>query len=140
MAAVRRGEHTEYCSAVRAEDDPLNQLMKTAWDGLRDKYVVAAIRKRSFVDVAFTAPMIFFTHSKLVKRPMIRTIMDCAEGFLEGLDSEGYRPVGEGLNARIDDSDILRVDVVVLVETFGAVRAEDGTIKMVDVPLGGNCD
>ena len=84
--------------------------MKTAWDGLRDKYVVAALRARSFVDVAFTSPMIFFTHSKLVERPMIRTIMDCAEDFLEKLGSEGYRAVGVGLNARIGDSSILLVD------------------------------
>ena len=33
--------------------------------------------------------------------------------------------------------DVSLADVVVLVETLGAVRAEDGTIKVVDVPLGG---
>ena len=42
--------------------------------------------------------------------------MDCAEGFLEELGSEGYRPVGEGLNARIDDSNIFLVDT--LAESF----------------------
>ena len=35
--------------------------------------------------------------------------------------------------------DVSLADVVVLVETLGAVRAEDGTIKVVDVPLGGTC-
>ena len=38
---------------------------------------------RSFVDVAFTTPMIFFTHHHLIKRPMIRAIMDAAEAFIE---------------------------------------------------------
>ena len=35
--------------------------------------------------------------------------------------------------------DVSLADVVVLVETLGAVRAEDGTIEVVDVPLGGTC-
>ena len=64
------------------------------------------------MDVTFTSPMIFFTHSKLIERPMIRTTMDCAEGFLEEIGSEGYRPVGEGLNARIDDARTLLVDTL----------------------------
>jgi hypothetical protein len=34
-------------------------------DGLRDRYVLGALRARSFVDVAFTT-LIFFTHSGLV--------------------------------------------------------------------------
>ena len=68
--------------------------MKTAWDGLRGKYVVAALRARSFVDVAFTPSMIYVTHSKLVERPIIWTIIYCAEGFLEELGSEGCLSVG----------------------------------------------
>ena len=33
----------------------MNQLMKTAWGGLRDKYVVAALCALSFVNVVFTS-------------------------------------------------------------------------------------
>ena len=46
--------YSEYVHAVRAEDSqpaedsPLNQLMTTAWDGLRDTDLVAALRARSF--------------------------------------------------------------------------------------------
>ena len=76
--------YLEYIHAVRADEKEMNQLLVTAWDGLRDRHVVAALRARSFVDVAFTTPMIFFTHHHLVTRPMIRTIMDAAEAFIEG--------------------------------------------------------
>ena len=46
--------YSEYVHAVRAEDgqpaedSPLNQLMTTARDGLRNKDFVAALRARSF--------------------------------------------------------------------------------------------
>ena len=46
--------YLEYVHAVRAEDSqpaedsPLNQLMTTAWDGLRDTDLVVALRARSF--------------------------------------------------------------------------------------------
>jgi hypothetical protein len=46
--------YLEYVHAVRAEDSqpaedsPLNQLMTTAWDGIRDTDLVAALRARSF--------------------------------------------------------------------------------------------
>ena len=36
-------------------------------------------------------------------------------------------------------SDVSLAGVVVLVQTPGAVRAEDGTTKVVDVPVGGTC-
>ena len=55
--------YLEYVHAVRAEDtqpaedSPLNQLMTTAWDGLRDKGPVAALRERSFADWTFTTLM-----------------------------------------------------------------------------------
>ena len=35
--------------------------------------------------------------------------------------------------------DVSLGDVVVFVQTLGAVRAEDGKIEVVDVPLGGTC-
>ena len=46
--------YLDYVHAVRAEDSkpaedsPLNQLMTTAWGGLRDTDLVAALRARSF--------------------------------------------------------------------------------------------
>ena len=46
--------------------------------------------------MTFTTPMIFFTHHRLVTRPMIRTIMDVAEAFivdeLAPLDVIGSKP------------------------------------------------
>ena len=46
----------------------MNQLLVTAWDGLRDRHVVAALRARSLVDVAFTTPMISFTHHRHIQQ------------------------------------------------------------------------
>ena len=46
--------YLEYVHTVRAEDtqpaedSPLNQLMTTTWDGLRDTDLLAALRVRSF--------------------------------------------------------------------------------------------
>ena len=54
--------YLEYVHAVRAEesqpaeDSPLNQLMTTARDGLRDKDLVAALRARSFAYCALPRP------------------------------------------------------------------------------------
>ena len=82
--------------AVRADESDMKKLLVTVWDGLRYKHVVAVLRARSFVDVTFTTPMIFFTHHRLVTRPMIRTIMDAAEAFivdeLAPLDAIGSKP------------------------------------------------
>ena len=50
--------YLEYVHAVRAEDTQpaedslLNQLTTTAWDGLRDTDLVAALRARKFSDCA----------------------------------------------------------------------------------------
>ena len=66
-----------YDHEVRVDSDP-NKLVLNQWDGLRNQFVIAALRSRSVIDVAFTTPMTFFTHSVTVTRPMIRTIMDCA--------------------------------------------------------------
>ena len=58
--------------------------------------MVAALRARSFVDVRFTTPMVFFTHHRPVTRPMTRTIMDAAEAYivdeLAPLDVIGSKP------------------------------------------------
>jgi hypothetical protein len=57
--------------------------MTAMWGGLRGRYVVSALRARSFVGVVFTTPMVFFTHHRLVTRPIGRKIMDAAQGFIE---------------------------------------------------------
>jgi hypothetical protein len=72
-----------YVDGIRADESELNKLMTTVWDGLRDRHVVAALRARSFVDVVFTTPMVFFTHHRLVTRRMVRTIMNAAQAFIE---------------------------------------------------------
>jgi hypothetical protein len=53
------------------------------WGGLRDWHVVSALRARSFAAVVFTTPMVFFTHHRLATRPMVRTIMDAAQAYIE---------------------------------------------------------
>jgi hypothetical protein len=67
---------------VRVDSDP-NLLITSLSFGLKDRYVQAALRARSFVDVVFTTPMTFFTHSNAVNRSQIRRIMDCAAEFIE---------------------------------------------------------
>jgi len=85
--------YLEYIHVVRADESEMNKLLVTVRDGLRDKHVVAALRARSFVDVTFTTPMIFFTHRTLVTRPMIRTIMNVAQAFIEE-DLAGLSVIG----------------------------------------------
>ena len=48
-------------------DSDVNQLVDGVWNGLRDRFVLRALRARSFVDAAFATPLIFFTHSDSVK-------------------------------------------------------------------------
>ena len=81
--------YLKYADAVRADAEP-NKLVEAVWGGLRDRYTVAALRSRSFVDVTYTAPMIFFTHSTTVTRPMLRTIADCGEAHIHKLESLKY--------------------------------------------------
>ena len=75
------GTYLAYADAVRVDSEP-NKLVETVWNGLRDRYTLAALRARSFIDVTYTAPMIFFTHSSKVTRPMLRTIVDCGEQYI----------------------------------------------------------
>lgn len=58
--------YLQYLHETRIESVP-NKLVEGVWDGLRDRYVLGALRARSFVDVAFTTPLIFFTHSDHVR-------------------------------------------------------------------------
>jgi len=57
--------YVQYLHETRIESD-VNLLVEGVWEGLRDRFVLGALRARSFVDVAFTSPLIFFTHSELV--------------------------------------------------------------------------
>ena len=59
--------YLQYLHETRIESVP-NRLVESVWDGLRDHYVLAALRARSVVDVAFTTPLIFFTHSDYVSK------------------------------------------------------------------------
>ena len=58
--------YLQYLHETRIESVP-NKLVEGVWDGLRDRYVLGALRARSFVDVAFTTPLIFFTYSDHVQ-------------------------------------------------------------------------
>jgi hypothetical protein len=59
--------YLQYLHETRIESVP-NKLVEGVWDGLRDRYVLGALRARSFIDVAFTTPLIFFTHSDYVSK------------------------------------------------------------------------
>jgi hypothetical protein len=76
---------------VRVDLDP-NLLITSLSFGLKDRYVQGALRARSFIDVVFTTPMTFFTHSTAVNRPQIRQIMDCAALFIEEISK--LSPIG----------------------------------------------
>jgi hypothetical protein len=72
-----------YVDGIRAENSELNSLITAVWGELRDRRMVSALHARSFVDVVFTTPMVFFTHHRLVTRNMVRTTMDVAQTFIE---------------------------------------------------------
>jgi hypothetical protein len=72
-----------YVDGIRAEVSELSKFITTVWHGLRDRHVLSALRARSFVDVVFTTPIVFFRHHRLVTRPVVRTIMDSAQAFIE---------------------------------------------------------
>ena len=59
--------YLQYMHKTRIDSNP-NKLVEVVWCGLRDRYVLGALRARSFVDVGFTTPLIFFTHSELVSQ------------------------------------------------------------------------
>jgi len=96
--------YLKYDDMVRIDSDP-NKLMCAQWDGLRNRFIVGALRARSLIDVAFCQPMTFFTRHTAVTRPMIRTIMDCAEAWLLDLetlsDDASELPPLQGIAERI---------------------------------------
>ena len=59
--------YLQYIHDTRIESNP-NKLVEGVWCGLPDRYVLGALRARSVVDVGFTTPLIFFTHSELVSQ------------------------------------------------------------------------
>ena len=86
---------TDYMDDVRADDAELNQLIDGSWNGVRDKYFVASVSARSFVDVTFAIPLNYFVHSDFVGRHEISSVMSCAKRWIEKLgelDSIGTKP------------------------------------------------
>jgi len=65
--------YLKYLSETRIESET-NELVNGVWDGLHDRFTVGALRARSFVDVGFTTPLIFFTHSELVSDRVCRNL------------------------------------------------------------------
>mmetsp|Transcript_36682 Transcript_36682/g.82183 ORF Transcript_36682/g.82183 Transcript_36682/m.82183 type:complete len:435 (+) Transcript_36682:632-1936(+) len=85
--------YLQYMHETRIESNP-NKLVEGVWGGLRGRYVLGAFRTRSFVDVAFTTPLIFFTHSDHVTRPMPGRVMGAARAWVvevQGLDYIGSK-------------------------------------------------
>ena len=81
---ANKATYLKYMSEIRAESDP-NKLVGVVWDGLRNRYVVAALRARSFVDVTYAKTMTFFTHSSTMNRLMLRTAVDCGGKYIDKL-------------------------------------------------------
>ena len=75
---ANKATYLKYMSEIRAESDP-NKLVGVVWDGLRNRYVVAALRARSFVDVTYAKTINFFTHSITMTRPVLRTAVDAVK-------------------------------------------------------------
>ena len=118
---------------VRADESEMNKLLVTVWDGLRDKHVVAALRARSFVDVTSATPMVFFTHYTLVTRPMIRTIMNVAQAFIEedlaGLSVIGAKsaPLQDTIQSKVFVALRSKFDVTKLEAAYAAWWSEKGS-------------
>ena len=84
--------YLKYMSEISADSDP-NNLVDIAFSGLKDKYVVAAMRARTFIGATFLLPMRLFTHHNDVARPHIHSIMECAEKWIkEDLAAIGDTP------------------------------------------------
>jgi hypothetical protein len=81
-AILQNIEHyINYLSTIRSDTDP-NKLVTEAFDGLRDKYVVAALRARTFFNATFLLPMRLFTHHNDVTRPHLHLVMKSAEAWI----------------------------------------------------------
>jgi hypothetical protein len=90
-----------YMDTVRVDSDP-NLLITSLSLGLKDRFVQGALRARSFIDVVFTTPMTFFTHSRAVNRSQIRGIMDCGAAFIERISV--LSPIGLFSSSRLSSS------------------------------------
>jgi len=118
---------------VRADESEMSKLLVTVWDGLRDKHVVEALRARSFVDVTSATPMVFFTHYTLVTRPMIRTIMNVAQAFIEedlaGLSVIGAKsaPLQDTIQSKVFVALRSKFDVTKLEAAYAAWWSEKGS-------------
>jgi hypothetical protein len=58
-------------------------MVVEVWNGQRDRYVQADLRHRAIIKVNFYDPLRFLTDVSLVRRPLIRRIMDCALEVIE---------------------------------------------------------
>jgi len=97
---INADAYAEYMHQVRADDKELNKLISTSWNAVSDKYFVAAVSARSFVDVAFAKPLNFFVHADFTARPHLSRIMRCAESWITSLGT--LDDVGEAKAPLID--------------------------------------
>ena len=77
--------YSEYMNEIRADDQELNQLISGSWEAVKDKYFIAAVSARSFVDVVFARPLNYFVHSDFSGRHDLSKIMACAETWISNL-------------------------------------------------------
>jgi hypothetical protein len=76
--------YIKYLGILRADPEP-NKLVDIVFDGLRNKYVVAALRARTFIHATFLSPMRLFTHHKDVGRRQIYKVLSCADEWIQNL-------------------------------------------------------
>jgi hypothetical protein len=77
--------YSEYMNEIRADDQELNLLISGSWEAVKDKYFVAAVSARSFMDVVFARPLNYFVHSDFSGRHDLSKIMACAEKWISDL-------------------------------------------------------
>ena len=80
-----------YMDQNRTDSNP-NKLVRHAWDGLSDKFIVAAILTRAVVFYSLIGPLRFVMNA-LARRPDLDKIVDVLDGAitkLHELKSLGY--------------------------------------------------
>ena len=79
--------YASYMHDARADDQDLNKLISRSWDAVQDRYFIAAVSARAFVDVVFAKPLNFFVHSDFSTRHDLSAIMSCAGVWINGLST-----------------------------------------------------
>ena len=87
-------------------DGQTNELVASVHRDQRDFLNLAAYSARSLIGVVIHDPLVFFIHCEESTRPMIRTIMDCADQTIQlfgGLDIIGMKdpPVIDILSQKV---------------------------------------